>query len=127
MSNETADRKFLSEEKFEWLIFFCCQLVFIGFVSSRALTSIGMMAILVLSLLHNGIPETFKKYFEQKQLVVLSIFFWIVFLSGIYSEDKTSWLNWVRIKLPYVALPLAFASVKKLKEKSMKSRMTVFS
>ena len=48
--------------------------------------------------------------------MVLALFFLIVFLSGFYSEDKTNWLNWVRIKLPYLALPIAFASIKKLEE-----------
>ena len=106
----------MSEDSFQWLIVICCQLIFIGFVCSRALVSIGMVAVLVSSFLYNGFGETLKKYFRQKELLFLSIFFWIVFLSGIYSEDKTSWLNWVRIKLPYIALPIAFASKKRIEE-----------
>ncbi len=39
------------------------------------------------------------------------------FFLGIYSSDKDDWLNWVRIKLPYVALPLAFAPLSKLNNK----------
>ncbi len=107
----------MSEDNFQWLIVICCTLVFVGFVCSRAIASVGMFALLVLSLLYNGSGETFKKYFQRKELLVLPLFFLIVFLSGIYSEDKTSWMNWVRIKLPYLVLPIAFASIKKLEER----------
>ncbi len=107
----------MNEDNFQWVIVVCCQLIFIGFVCSRAVASIGMVTLLVTSLLFNGFGETVKRYFQQRQIAVISVFFWIVFLSGFYSEDKASWLNWVRIKLPYLALPLAFASIKKLDER----------
>ena len=44
----------------------------------------------------------------------------VVFISGIYSDDKTSWLNWVRIKLPCLALPLAFAPLARLDDKKFR-------
>ena len=117
VSNKTLAGKFLSQGKLQWLIVLFCQFIFIGFVCSRALASIGMMAILGLSLIFYGIPGTFRRYFRKKELLVLSLYFLIVFISGIYSEDKESWLNWVRIKLPYIALPLAFAPLGKLDDK----------
>ena len=117
MSKALSVKRFLSEDNFQWAIVACCQLIFVGFVCSRAVASIGMVALLVTSLLFNGLGETVKKYLQRKELLALSLFFLIVFLSGFYSEDKTSWLNWVRIKLPYLALPLAFASIKKLEER----------
>lgn len=97
----------------EWLIVIGCQLIFIGFTCSRALVSIGMIAILAGSLLFFRY-ETLKKYFAKKELLILSLFFWIVFFSGIYSINKEYWLEWVRIKLPYLALPIAFAPLRKL-------------
>lgn len=117
MSKDLTVKRFLSEDNFQWLIVICCTFIFIGFVCSRAMASIGMVALLVSSLLFNGFGETFKKYFQRKELLVLSIFFLIVFVSGFYSDDKASWLNWMRIKLPYIALPLAFASLPKLQER----------
>lgn len=95
----------------------CCLVLFTGFVCSRALASIGMISILVAVVLFTDTVQTIRTYFFRKEFWVLSIFFWIVFVSGIYSDDKADWLNWVRIKLPYIALPLAFAGIKKLDER----------
>ena len=116
MEKKISGSKILSNEQFEWAIVLFCQCIFIGLVCSRALASIGMIALIILSLLYNG-RETFKIYFQSKELWVLSLFFWIVLFSGINSADKHEWLNWVRIKLPYLFLPLAFAPIKKLNDK----------
>ena len=104
----------LSNEQFEWLVVLCCQLIFVGFVCSRALVSIGMISLLVASLLFKGILPTLKKYAQTKELWILSLYLIIVLISGIYSDDKNDWLTWVRIKLPFFALPLAFAPISKL-------------
>ena len=81
------------------------------------MVSIGMISLLVASLLFKGIPQTLKKYFQTKELLVLSLYLIIVLLSGIYSADKADWLVWVRIKLPFFSLPLAFAPVSQLNQK----------
>lgn len=95
----------------------CCQVVFIGFVCSRALVSIGMISLLVASLLFKGIDITRRKYFESKELLVIALYLAIVLVSGIYSDNKADWMNWVRIKLPFLALPLAFAPIPRLESK----------
>lgn len=92
--------------------------MFIGFTCSRALVSIGMIALLVTTLLSSNPKQLFSNYFKRPELWVLSLFFWIVVASGTYSHDKTDWLNWVRIKLPYLVLPLAFAGIAKLKQRT---------
>lgn len=102
----------------EWLIVACCTAMFIGFICSRALVSIGMIALLATAFLSSSPKQLFANYFRRPELWVLSIFLWIVVASGIYSDDKTDWLNWVRIKLPYLALPLAFAGIYKLSSRT---------
>jgi O-antigen ligase len=126
VNNETIVRRFLGEDKFEWLIVLCCQLIFAGLVASRAMASIGMIALLMLPLLYYGPFSAFKSYLARKELLFLSLFLAIVVFSGIYSADKESWLNWVRVKLPYVALPLAFAPIARLSEKKFTAIISGF-
>lgn len=114
MSSRFSIKNYISADVFQWLVVACCLCIFAGFVSARAVASIGMIALVAISLLYNGIPQTIKAYLAQKQLLVLSLFFLIVLFSGLYSADKQDWLNWVRIKIPFITLPLAFAAMPKL-------------
>ena len=117
MSKEFSWRKIFTDENLQWLIVICSLLLFIGFVCTRALASIGMISMLIAALLFSNPWSTLKNYFQRKDLLAISLFFWLVFVSGFYSEDKAGWTNWVRIKLPYLALPIAFAALKKLEGK----------
>ncbi len=94
-----------------------CVLIFIGFTCSRALVTIGMVVLLAAPLLLQS-PKVLLQYFKRPQLWILSLYFFIVLLSGLYSEDKADWLKWVRIKLPYLVLPVAFAGLKRLNSRS---------
>ncbi|HLP52656.1 MAG TPA: O-antigen ligase family protein [Chitinophagales bacterium] len=114
MQTKLSIKNYVSENSFQWLIVACCLCIFIGFVTSRAVASIGMIALIVAALLYNGPVETIKQYLKRKELLVLFLFFGIVLFSGLYSADKAEWLTWVRIKLPFIALPLAFAGITRL-------------
>jgi len=100
-----------------WVTVIGCMLIFIGFVASRAAASIGMITLLVAPFVLGSPKGVFKNYLRRKELYILSLYFIIVLVSGLYSADKNDWLNWVRIKLPYVALPIAFAGIQKLDTK----------
>lgn len=148
MTKQLSAKRFLSESNFQWLIVICCLLIFIGFVCSRVIATIGMALLFFISFFEVsetlrarlkkadesiapgaltrqliavmqkiGFSFSVKNFWRRKELLVLTIYFWIVFFSGFYSEDKESWLNWVRIKLPYIFLPVAFSCIKKLEER----------
>lgn len=119
-------KRILGEDSFQWLIVLCCYLIFAGLVGSRALASIGMISLLGFSVVYYGPVATIKSYLARKELLFLSLFLLIVVFSGIYSADKHSWLNWVRVKLPYIALPLAFAPVTRLSEKRFTAILSGF-
>ncbi len=76
-----------------------------------------MIALIAVVLLYNGFKNTFKEYLRPGAQSLLLVLFLIVFVSGLWSEDKIEWLNWVRIKLPYLFIPLAFSGLKKLSSK----------
>ncbi len=110
--------RLLNKTQIEYLLALCCACIFIGFVGSRALASIGMIALVVSGILYQSPLQTLRTYFARKELWVLSLFFFIVLFSGFYSADKQEWLVWVRIKLPYLVLPLAIAGLPALSARS---------
>lgn len=114
ISSKTFVQKYLNPQQMQWLVVTFCLCIFTGFVCSRALVSIGMIGLLVASLLFYGPKDILKAYYQKKSHLVVALYFIVVLLSGLYSEDKTSWWNWVRIKLPYLVLPLAFAPLARL-------------
>jgi hypothetical protein len=111
--------KIKSKVSLEWLVVFSCLLIFTGLVSSRALISIGMIALTAVVLFYNGFKNTFREYLRPGAQSLLLVLFLIVFASGLWSDDKIEWLNWVRIKLPYLFIPLAFAGIKKTYSKTI--------
>ncbi len=78
----------------------------VGLVSSKALLAIGMVLVCVTALwyfrhqLRNG---PLVKYFLPPLLIFI-----MTLLSGINSEDYTSWLAFVSKKSPFLFLPIAF-------------------
>ncbi len=107
-------KEIFNRNRIEYLIVLSCACCFIGFVASRAMASIGMIALVILAVITSNPFEVLRKYFKQTQLWVLSFLFLAVLISGLYSEDHTAWLGWVRIKLPFLFLPLAFAAFHKI-------------
>lgn len=110
--------RLLSPQRLQYLVALCCACIFIGLVGSRALASIGMIALVVTGVFSQSFTQTLRNYFSRKEMWILSLFFFIVLISGLYSDNKTEWLVWVRIKLPYLFLPIAMAGLPKLTERT---------
>ncbi len=111
-------KEIFNRNRIEYLIVLSCTCCFIGFVASRAMASIGMIALVVLAFVSSKPLEVVRNYFRQTHLWVLSFFFLAVLVSGIYSEDQTAWVGWLRIKLPFLFLPLAFAAFHKISQRN---------
>ncbi len=76
---------------------------------SRAVLSLSMMAFVAASFFHTGIKKQFIRFFSSPLLWGMSLLFFIPLLSGLWSGDKKEWMDILRIKLPLLFLPLAFA------------------
>src|SRR5689334_2845446 len=86
------------------------------FISSAAL-SISMIVFLVLTLLHSGFLLQLKKFRNSLLLVSITVLFFIPFVSVAWSSDLKEWSEIMRIKLPLLVFPLAFAGDWKLSTK----------
>ncbi|MEY4905766.1 MAG: hypothetical protein RLZZ292_3581 [Bacteroidota bacterium] len=55
--------------------------------------------------------ETITSFYKNKIWLILSIPFFIVLISGLWSDDLSYWLERLRIRMPFLFLPLAFAGL----------------
>jgi len=112
----------------QYTLFFCCIFLW-ALVYSKFMISVGMIMLLVAAVfdwnwekkfilqINPNLKTNFQKFISNKSYLVVTLFFFIVLLSGIYSEDMHYWTERLRIKLPFLLLPLAFMSMPKFKEK----------
>ncbi len=99
------------ETDFTRLIDFWVLLYLIGIICSKALLAVGMVGLSGTALWH----WLSNKNHDRRGLAIFlipSIILVITLLSGLNSDNKTLWLEFVLKKLPFLVLPLAFFSLK---------------
>lgn len=84
---------------------------------SRALLSISMMGLLAVTLVHKQIGRQAKAFLENRFLVAIALLFVAPMVSGLWSSNTEEWASVMRIKLPLLFFPLAFAGGWQLSEK----------
>ncbi len=77
---------------------------------SRAALSVCTGIFVVLSFSFYNPADQFRKFIASPLLWGLSLLFFLPLISGLWSNDKHEWLEIVRIKLPFLLLPFAFAT-----------------
>lgn len=74
-----------------------------------------------------GVQEQNKKNFTlKKAFIALTIPFFIVVLSGLWSENLSYWLSRVQLRLPFLLLPFAFSLMPPLSKKQFQSLLFFF-
>ena len=99
-------------------------------LSANFILSISMIGLLVLALFQlnfdkprvqinfrKTLKKNWKKFTTKKVWWVITIPFFIVLFSAVYSSDFDYTLERLRIKLPFLILPFAFLSMPKLEKK----------
>lgn len=93
-----------------WILPVTIGLMLAGLFFSRFLLSASMILFIVASFQFNNPVNQLKSFFNQPILVGISLLFLLPFISGLWSQDIDTWVSVIRIKLPLLLLPLAFAS-----------------
>lgn len=99
-------------------LFWCFLLVF-SIVYSKFLITLSMIGLLLTSIFtvadntwKIGLNTAFfKNIVTHKIWIVMSVPFWIVLVSGFYSQDMGYWLDRLNMRLPFLVLPLTFANL----------------
>jgi O-antigen ligase len=83
-------------------------LIVLGMPLSRAMLSIGMILLTLVALLQIDFTEKIKRFYSVTPFIAIHAFFFLIVLSGLWSDETTFWIERVRIKLPFLFLPVAF-------------------
>ncbi len=67
--------------------------------------------------LNSQLRSNWQTFISNKAYLAVTLFFFLILITGIYSADMKYLLERLRIKLPFLLLPFAFASMSSLKEK----------
>jgi O-antigen ligase len=95
----------------EYISCICCILMLVGFLFSRGLLSIAMIALL-LNALHPARIRVCWTYFRQSPFALSCLLLFLVyFVSGFWSSDTSNWLGMLQIKLPFIFMPFAMFSL----------------
>ena len=76
---------------------------------SRALLSSAMIAFLMVSFFHRDFLKQLLHFISTPLLWAMTLLFLLPLISGAWSQDISMWNQVLRIKLPLLLLPLAFA------------------
>jgi O-antigen ligase len=97
----------------EWrgpLIFILLASMMVALFISRALLSVTMISFVLVSFFHGRPGQQLKIFFSSPLLWTMSLLFLLPLLSGAWSSDRDQWVDILRIKIPLLFLPLAFAA-----------------
>lgn len=106
----------------ELTLFFCFAFLW-ALIYSKFVISVAMIGLLALSVFgidfskkqplrfHPQLRQNFQQFLSNKLYLAVTVFFFLVLITGAYSSDMNYWLERLRIKLPFFLLPFAFASM----------------
>lgn len=92
---------------------------------SRAALSVCTGVFVVISLSFYNPTGQFRQFIASPLLWGLSLLFFLPLLSGLWSNDKHEWFEIMKIKIPFLLLPFAFAAPFQL-QKEQWERLTFF-
>jgi len=104
---------YLTRARLTWLTY---AVLIVALLTSKFLLTVGMVALVALGLCRKDIKTVWQNFIANKALVAITSIFFIVLLSALYSENTTYLIERLRIKLPFLLLPIAFAGLPKLTE-----------
>lgn len=91
--------------------------MWISLFISRAFLSISLMLFVAAACVHKDIGKQLIRFVKTPLLVGISLLFLLPFISGLWSSNTDQWQDIMRIKLPLLILPIAFAGSWQLSKK----------
>lgn len=93
----------------ENLVFLSLLVMVASLLISRAALSCSVILFLLLTLVNVDFKTTWQRFAADPYALGFSCLFLLPLVSGLWSEDLHQWLDVLRLKLPLLFFPLAFA------------------
>jgi O-antigen ligase len=98
----------------------------VGLVTSKVVLSVATIMLLCNAIINIKAGENFKKWMGDTTGMLLMALFAVYLVTGFYSDDTGYWVDRCRMKLPFLALPLGFTTVKTLTAKSFQRWLAIY-
>ncbi len=108
------------------IIFLFAGLMLASLFLPRAFLTISVSGFVVMSLADRNFFQYIRRFLSSPLLWGMSLLFLIPLLTGLWSDDTEKWLEMVRIKLPLLVLPLAFAGAVNLSARQWEGLAILF-
>ncbi len=135
VNQENSLQQFLQSYQLQ-AAFFIITLMIALLVSAELMSSLSMISLIVLSIFQlnekriifrKELANNFKNYIQNAAWMALTIPFFLVLFTAIYStEDSNYLLERLRIKIPFLLLPFAFYSIPSFSQKQFYRILYIF-
>jgi hypothetical protein len=107
-------------------VFASMLLMIVSLLISRAVLSVSVILFLLLAIVDKDFKEQWKAFLSNRYFICFTLLFFLPALSGLWSENTGKWLDMVRLKLPLLFFPLAFADCWRLTRKQWQITAATF-
>lgn len=87
-----------------------CLMILCGLFFSRALMSMGMMALLLAALIHPQLKSNWNQFMKDRAYLIMSVYALIMMITVAWSTDMHYAMQRITIVLPFLVLPFSFFS-----------------
>ena len=92
----------------------CILFIMGGMVASEVMMSMGMIFLAASAVFNLNFRQNMLHFFRHRALLALTLIFAVYFVSGLWSENTAWWLDRVRMKLPFLLMPVAIVSIPRM-------------
>lgn len=83
----------------------------VGMIASTAMMSMGVIGLAINWVINRQVGRTLRQWSRNPVLWSLVALFGMLFLSGLWSENTTYWVDRMRMKLPFLLMPAALLAI----------------
>jgi len=83
----------------------------IGLLFSKFLMSLSMGILLLAAIINYKEGNIWRNFIQKKAYPATTLIFFIILVSGLYTDNIGKWGEQLRIALPFLLLPIAFAGL----------------